>query len=112
MKQLYSDRLVMLSDAGLTLKRYSCPSGCRTIDLPHIERIRVLRPTLTNGQWRLWGTGNLKTWFPLDLHRPGRERVFLLNLKGQWRQIGFTVERWEEFLTHLQTTKLPLEQQR
>ena len=111
MNQIYSDRLVLLSETALMLKRYYFPFGARTIELPEIESVRVLRPTLMNGQWRIWGTGNFKTWFPLDLHRPERERVFLLNLKGQWRQIGFTVERWEEFLNRLREAKLPLETQ-
>jgi hypothetical protein len=110
MKQLYSDRLVLLSEIALMLKRYYFPFGSKSIALSEIDKVRILRPTLMNGQWRLWGTGNLKTWFPLDLHRPGRERVFLLDLKGQWRQIGFTVERWEEFVRRLRETNLPLEQ--
>jgi len=97
MNTLYTDRLVDLTENALVLKRYYFPFGARRVELADVAKVRVLRPTLMNGKWRLWGTGSFKTWFPLDLHRPDRERVFLMELKRQWRQIGFTVEHWEKF---------------
>ena len=97
MNPLYSDRLVSLTDDALVLKRYYFPYGSRRVELDRVTRVRILRPSLMNGKWRLWGTGTFKIWFPLDLHRPERERVFVMELKGEWRQIGFTVENWEQF---------------
>lgn len=38
------------------------------------------------------GAGNFKTWFPRDLKRPAREKIFFIELKGRWINIGFTVE--------------------
>jgi hypothetical protein len=64
--------------------------------LDNIEGIVVQKPTLWNGKWRLHGTGNFKTWYPLDLSRPRRDRIFLATLKDQWVTIGFTVEDGEQ----------------
>ena len=111
MNEVYSDRLVTLTENALILKRYYFPFGARQVRLDEIGKVRVMRPTLMNGKWRLWGTGNFKTWFPLDLHRPERERVFIMEFKRQWKQIGFTVEHWEKFRDLLRARALvPLEE--
>lgn len=60
--------------------------------MDNLEGIVVKKPTLWNGKWRLQGTGNFKTWYPLDFSRPKRDRIFLATLKDHWITIGFTVE--------------------
>jgi hypothetical protein len=89
----YSDRLVSITEDAITFKHYYFPSGKpKVVPLAAIERIDVRMPTLWNGKWRIHGTGTLKTWYPQDVNRPRRDRIFFAILKSQWVNIGFTVE--------------------
>jgi hypothetical protein len=90
---LYQDKLVTLTDDDITFQHYYYPSGkSKVVRWDEIESITVMKPTLRNGKWRLHGTGNFKTWYPKDLKRPRRDRIFLAVLKHQWVDIGFTAE--------------------
>ena len=64
----------------------------KTVRLADIESVSIRQPTIWNGKWRLHGTGNFKTWFPKDVERPKRDKIFIATLKTQWVNIGFTVE--------------------
>jgi len=93
---LYKDKLIEITDREIVLQRYYFPSGkeCR-VELDDIERIRVEPASLRTGSWRLWGSGDLTTWFPSDNSRPRRDRIFFLKLKqppASWpvRLVGLT----------------------
>ncbi|MDW5562025.1 MAG: hypothetical protein SA339_02275 [Methanomassiliicoccus sp.] len=86
---LYSDSLVRLSDRGIS---FLTSSPSRTVPYSEIEGIASLEPTLRNGKWRIWGTGNLSTWFVWDGRRPSRDRIFVATLRGEGTKLGFTVE--------------------
>lgn len=89
----YSDKLVSITDNEIILEHYYFPTGRRkVVRFDNIERIVVEKPTIWNGKWRLHGTGNFKTWYPMDYSRPTRDRIFLATLKDQWVNVGFTVE--------------------
>jgi hypothetical protein len=89
---LYSDRLVEVTADSILFRCYSFPFGAKRVRFEEVAAVVPLRPTLWNGRWRLQGTGDFRTWFPLDWKRPRRDRIFLLHLKGRRRRIGFTVE--------------------
>ncbi len=90
---IYQDRLITLTDDVIILERYYFPTmKRRVVPLTDIEGITVAEPTVRNGKWRIHGTGNFKTWFPRDPERPRREKIFFVELKGRWVNIGFTVE--------------------
>src|SRR5258706_10379651 len=89
---LYSDGLIDITDDSIVLKRYYFPAGSRRVAFSDIARIASEEPTLLNGEWRLWGTGTFKTWFPLDWRRPIRDRLFFVTLSNGWRRIGFSAE--------------------
>jgi hypothetical protein len=92
-KSLYSDSLVSIDANTITFRRYFFPTGkSKIVSLSDIERIEVRAPTLWNGKWRIHGTGSFKTWYPCDMKRPCRDRIFVAILKNQWINIGFTVE--------------------
>jgi hypothetical protein len=92
----YSDKLVSISDNEILFEHYYFPTGKKkVVRFNNIERIVVEKPTIWNGKWRLQGTGNFKTWYPMDYSRPKRDRIFLAMLKDQWVNIGFTVEDGE-----------------
>ena len=88
----YSDGLVEISDEAIKLKNYYFPFGSKRVLFSEIAAVIVEEPKLINGKWRIWGSGDLRTWFPLDLKRPWRDTIFIIKLVSGWRRIGFTVE--------------------
>ncbi len=90
---IYNDHLICITEDEIIFKHYYFPSGRRkTVQWADIEWIAVKKATIRNGKWRIHGTGNFKTWYPRDLKRPKRDRIFFAKLKGRWIDIGFTVE--------------------
>lgn len=103
MSTLYEDSLVKITDQEIVFHRYYFPfGGDKHVPLSQLERIEVRAPSFTFGSWRIWG-GGPRTWFPFDGARPGRDSIFLANLKGRLVRIGFTVERSREFVGVLKT---------
>ena len=92
MNTIYRDKLIELTDEGVTFHRYYFPFGDRSVSFSEMERIEVRPASITDGSWRLWGTGDFRTWFPLDASRPARDRIFTVILRNARRRIGFTVE--------------------
>lgn len=90
---IYEDALVSITESEIIFEHYYYPSGKRkVVRFADVDNVLVSKPTIWNGKWRLQGTGNFKTWYPLDAGRPGRDRIFRAALKNQWVAIGFTVE--------------------
>jgi len=90
---LYRDRLVCITASSITFFRYSFPFLTqKEVAFADIDHVEVRLPSLANGRWRIWGTGNFTTWFPLDGARPSRDRIFIATLVGRRMKIGFTVE--------------------
>jgi hypothetical protein len=90
---IYEDDLVAIAESGITFKHYYFPTGGKkVVPWSDIERVKVLDPTIWNGRWRIHGSGDFRTWFPLDRRRPKRDAIFIASLESQWIDIGFTVE--------------------
>jgi hypothetical protein len=89
---LYSDSLVEISTETILFRRYYFPLGAKRLKLSDIERVIVQKPRFFTGKYRLQGSAGLHTWFPMDLQRPRRSKIFLIILRNQRRRIGFTVE--------------------
>lgn len=104
----YEDSLVEVSRDGLVLHHYYFPGLSRKVLCQEIDRIEMLNATMWTGKWRIWGTGDMRTWFPADLNRPGRDRVFIIHLKNRWRRIGFTVENPDHLTHSLQQIGIPI----
>ena len=93
MSTAYKDSLIEITDQEVVFHRYYFPfGGDKHVPLSQIESIQVRPPSLFNGSWRLWGSGDLRTYFPQDFARPKRDRIFFAFLRGRWWRIGFTVE--------------------
>ena len=102
MSATYKDGLVEITDREMVFQRYYFPFGnAKHVPLGDIERIEVRKPSVLGGSWRLWGSGDFRTWFPLDGARPGRDRIFITYLRGRSRRIGFTVEHSDEVMAVL-----------
>ncbi len=90
---LYADHLVTITGESITFASYSFPfAGSRTVAFSDIDYIMAKEPSLISGKWRIWGSGDLRIWFPFDIHRPSRDRIFVASLKSRRTRIGFTVE--------------------
>ena len=93
MSTTYKDGLVEITDREIVFHQYYFPfGGDRHVSLSDIESIEVRPRSFWGGSWRIWGSGDLRTWFPLDGARPSRDRIFITHLRGRFRRIGFTVE--------------------
>lgn len=108
---LYSDRLVEITDDSILFRVYYFPFGSKRVQCSRITRLRVMKPTLLNGKWRFWGTGDFFTWFPLDNRRSKRDRIFLAYLVGGWIRIGFTVEDSDAVIRILGDKDVPIERE-
>ncbi len=101
---IYFDQLVDVFEDGIRIKKYYFPSGkAKFVKFSEILQIEKERPTLMNGKWRYWGSGDFITWFPLDWHRPKRNFIFFLRLATQNIRIGFTVENTEAFIDAIES---------
>ncbi|HTA30532.1 MAG TPA: hypothetical protein VK731_08595 [Candidatus Cybelea sp.] len=99
---IYQDSLIELTDQEIVFHRYYFPlGGDKRVPLNRIESILSRPPSVFGGSWRLWGSGNFRTWFPLDGGRPGRDRIFIAFLRDSSRCIGFTVEDSQKLTTVL-----------
>ncbi len=94
---LYSDALVDVTNDAIIYKRYFFPFGSKRVEFTRIERIEAKKPSIGNGKWRVWGTANFRSWFPLDWKRPSRDKIFVAFLRDSSWRIGFTVENPAQF---------------
>jgi hypothetical protein len=93
MNTIYKDKLIEVTDQEVVFHRYYFPfGGDKHVPLSQIESVQAKQPSFFGGSWRLWGSGDLRTWFPLDGNRSKRDRIFVASLRGSSRRIGFTVE--------------------
>jgi hypothetical protein len=93
---IYKDKLIEISNKFILLKNYYLPFiGSKRVPFDKIKSVTVEKPSLLKGQFRIWGTGNFVTWFPLDLWRPSRDKIFIISLLGKTMRIGFTTENSE-----------------
>lgn len=99
---IYSDRLVEITAEGISFRHYYIfTSSAKFVPFSGIDHINARKPTIYSGKWRIGGTGSPGIWFPLDWHRPSRDRIFRASLKNG-KAIGFTVEDSVRVITILQ----------
>jgi hypothetical protein len=99
---LYRDNLISIKDDSITLKHYYFPFLIsKRILFTNIEKIEIEEPGIGTGRWRIWGAQLFISWFPFDILRPIRKKIFLITYKNRRLKSGFTVkdsERVEEIL--------------
>jgi hypothetical protein len=111
MGTIYEDKLVEITDRDITFRHYFFPfGGEKRVSFDKIEHVEVSERTFLDGSWRIWGSGDFRTWFPLDKVRPTRDRIFVMFLRGRVRRIGFTVEHSEQVIAILKRRGLLHEQ--
>ena len=92
---IYKDRLIAITSDSILFKNYYFPGTSKRVPFDKINSVAVEHASLSTGKWRIWGTRDLTTWYPLDILRPKRDEIFLMSLVGKKVRIGFTTENTE-----------------
>jgi hypothetical protein len=78
---LYEDGQVRLDRSGITIRRYYFPFATgKRIPYMRIRDVQGRRMGALTGKGRLWGSGDLRHWAPLDLGRWRKETAVVLDL--------------------------------
>ena len=77
---LYDDGRIRCAEGGLVIRRYY-PWGSKRIPYASIRSVQRLPIRLR--RWRLWGSGDLRHWWNLDVGRPARTVALDLDI-GRW----------------------------
>jgi hypothetical protein len=67
---LYEDSGLRLDEDGITIRRYYFPLASPK-RIPYSE---------INGKGRVWGAGDPRYWFPLDIRRGSKQTLLVLEL--------------------------------
>lgn len=109
MSTIYKDKLVEITDKEMVFRHYYFPFAQeKRVPLADIDRVEVSQRSILGGSWRIWGSGDFITWFPLDRARPSRDKIFIIFLRNSARRIGFTVEASEQVVSTLKNQGVPV----
>ncbi len=101
--QNYDDGLVQLDGAALTLRRYHFPSGTsKVIPLRSIRGYRATPLGLLTNRFCFWGPADLMRWLPLDVLRPLKSTLIILDVPGTRPSPAFTPKDPERFVDILE----------
>jgi hypothetical protein len=78
----YDDGRIACDGAGLTIRWYY-PWGAKRIPYRAIRSAEAFPLRRLWGKWRIWGSGDLRSWYHLDGSRPGKQRGIRLET-GRW----------------------------
>jgi hypothetical protein len=93
---IYKDNLTEISNDSILIKNYYFPIiGSKRVLFKNIESVTAEQPSLSNGKFRIWGTRNFATWYPMDFFRSRRDKIFIINLVGKTISVGLTVKSSE-----------------
>jgi hypothetical protein len=105
-KIIYKDNLIEITSNAILFKHYYIPGISKRVPFEKINSVIIEQPSLSTGKWRIWGTRNFSTWYPLDIFRPKRDRIFIMSLVGKRVRIGFTAENSEAVRLILEEKKI------
>jgi hypothetical protein len=104
----YRDRLISIENGNLVIRGYYFPSLlARKIKLSKVRQVNELRMSRLRGQWRTWGSRDLRHWYNLDPSRRGKKRAFELDLGGRVRPV-VTPDDPDRFVAALEAAEVPL----
>lgn len=77
----YNDDGLVLDDEGLTILHYYFPwAGRKRIHYVDLRGVQSRPMTWSAGRGRIWGTFNPRYWLPLDLGRPRKKVLLVLDV--------------------------------
>ncbi len=88
---LYSDNFLEIKEGSILVRDYYYPFGNKSVQFENVDSVVVKKPSIFNGRFRYYGTGDFRTWFPPD-NRTARDAIFVIKIKKKWWRIGLTVE--------------------
>lgn len=99
---LYQDDHITCDEDGITVTGYYFPFGSKRLLYGEVEAAERydMGEGPFGGRWRIWGSGDLKHWFHLDMDRPSKRHAFVLKVRG-WARPVLTPARpepWAEVL--------------
>jgi hypothetical protein len=101
-RQYYDDGLIQLDRHAITLRRYHFPSGTsKVIPLRDVRGYTATPLRLGLDRFRVWGSGDLRRWLPLDIRRPLKTMLITLDVPGTFPKPACTPERPREFTAML-----------
>jgi hypothetical protein len=78
---LYDDGGLLLDQDGATIRRYYFPwAGAKRIDWSEIRGVEVRHMRWLTGKGRGWGSAHPRYWLPLDLSRPRKDTLLVLDV--------------------------------
>jgi hypothetical protein len=81
MTALYEDAGLTLDEDGITINRYYFPfATAKRVKYSDVRGIKPQQIGWASGKGRVWGAGNPRYWFPLDIHRGKKTTLLVLNL--------------------------------
>jgi hypothetical protein len=98
----YDDGQVQLDRQAITLRRYHFPSGTsKVIPLRAVRGYRAESLGLFTERFRIWGSTDPRRWMPLDVWRPIKSTLVILDVPGTRPSPAFTPLRPGEFVAVL-----------
>ena len=79
MPVLYEDARITCDDDGITIRRYYFPLGDKRIAYSDIRAFDQKTMGPLSGRYRLWGTGDPRYWYHLDMTRPGKSKAVVID---------------------------------
>lgn len=81
---IYDDGRVALDHQGVTLRRYYFPIGTsKHIPYRRIRRVEARPMGWLTGKGRGWGSAHPGYWLPLDIRRPRKDKLVVLDVGGR-----------------------------
>jgi hypothetical protein len=75
----YEDGKISCTSSGLVIRMYY-PWGSKHIAYEKIRAVSRRQIGTWSGQWRIWGSGDLKHWFNLDSGRTKKTSALLFDV--------------------------------
>lgn len=93
---LYRDKLVMITNKGLTFIGTFIPSGPKFIPFDRIERIVCLPHTILRGRYQVVRMNDWRHWVMNDPRTADRPVIFRVEISRTWKRVLFTAEDSEQ----------------
>ena len=114
---VYHNNLLEITNDKIAFKDYYFSSmKPKVLFISNIEKVDVKEAFMQTGKYRFHGTGDLRTWYPMDAPRNKRDKIFFITIKNKWIRIEFTgenskvIEKFQRskssFLTAMQPLRL------
>jgi hypothetical protein len=95
----YDDGLIQLDREAITLRRYHFPSGTsKIIPLRAIRGYKSEPLGFFFDRFLIWGGPDPRRWLPLDIWRPIKSTLVILDVADGNPEPAFTPQRPREFL--------------